>query len=96
MQSVKQVAHHSSRKIKEAAKEIHVECFQAVEGYVVLDYFKNNWRHFFHIPYLPAFHTPGWMLRYVFGPYDSKWVEIFLGDFAAGVTVAATAVPQVI
>jgi hypothetical protein len=35
------------------------------------------------------------MLRYILGPYDEEWVEIIMGDFAAGITVAATALPQV-
>ena len=80
---------------KEVVDEIRNELLPVGEGYEVIDYVKNNWRNFYHIPYLPAFHSPGWMLRYILGPYDDVWIETLLGDISAGVTVAATALPQV-
>jgi len=55
-------------------------------------YFKDNW---FHIPYFPAFHRPGWLLKYAVGPYNDKWAESLFSDFWAGVTVALTLIPQV-
>lgn len=81
------------KSFKETIKELHVECFQAVEGYAALEYLKNNWRYLIYIPYLPAFHTPGWLIRYIFGPYNLEWLEMFLGDFSVGITVAAAVVP---
>jgi len=56
-------------------------------------YFTENW---IHIPYFPAFHRPGWLLRYIVGPFDGKWVEGIFADFWAGITVALTLIPQVI
>ena len=47
-------------------------------------------------PYFPAFHNPGWLLRYIVGPHDSKFVESVLSDIGAGITVALTLIPQVI
>jgi len=83
------------QKGKEAVDEIRAECFQFEEGHQVVDYLTSNWRNFYHIPYLPAFHSPGWMLRYILGPYDDQWFEMLLGDLGAGITVSATALPQV-
>ena len=40
-----------------------------------------------HIPYFPSFHRPGWLLRYVVGPYNNEWQEMFIGDVWAGLTV---------
>jgi hypothetical protein len=50
---------------------------------------------FIHIPYLPAFHSPGWLLRYLIGPYDAVWLDNFLSDAGAGLTVGLTLIPQV-
>jgi hypothetical protein len=52
-------------------------------------------RDYIHVPYLPAFQHPGWMARYVLGPFDQEWLDIFLGDAQAGITVLLTLVPQV-
>ena len=30
---------------------------------------------FIHIPYIPALHRPGWLLRYIVGPYDKLYFE---------------------
>jgi hypothetical protein len=51
-------------------------------------------RSFIHMPYFPAFHQPGWMLRYILGPYDEEWGEMLLADAQAGITVLITLVPQ--
>ena len=47
-----------------------------------------------HVPFFPAFHRPGWLLRYVVGPYDAFWRESVLADFWAGITVALLLIPQ--
>ena len=36
---------------------------------------KNEVFRFIHIPYFPAFHRPGWLLRYIVGPYDKSYFE---------------------
>lgn len=49
-----------------------------------------------HLPYFPAFHRPGWLFRYIIGPYDKEIAQMFVSDFVAGLTVAMTLVPQAI
>jgi len=44
--------------------------------------------------YLPAFHNPGWFLRYVIGPHTPELLEQFFNDVTAGITVALTLIPQ--
>jgi hypothetical protein len=77
------------------AKEIQVECFEQLEVYESLQFIKDNWYKFFFIPYLPAFHRPGWMVRYVVGPHTSQLMMNLMYDCIAGVTVALTLIPQV-
>ena len=48
----------------------------------------------FHLPYLPLCHRPGWLMRYLVGPYDQELLNMLLADFVAGLTVALTYVPQ--
>jgi hypothetical protein len=50
--------------------------------------------HFYHIPYLPAFHSPGWLLRYIVGPYDREWFDGITSDIPAGLTVGLLMIPQ--
>lgn len=57
--------------------------------------FQKNAIHAFHIPYFPAFHRPGWLSRYIFGPYDEEWLESIISDLGAGITVGLTLIPQV-
>jgi len=47
-----------------------------------------------HLPYFPAFHRPGWLFRYLIGPYDKELAQMFISDLVAGLTVAMTLVPQ--
>lgn len=48
-----------------------------------------------YIPYVPALHSPGWLLRYLVGPFNQGWAERLLGDVVAGLTVAFLLIPQV-
>jgi hypothetical protein len=54
----------------------------------------NGIKTWIHIPYLPAFHQPGWMLAYIGGPYDGAWLESIFADIWAGITVGLTLIPQ--
>ena len=47
-----------------------------------------------HIPYLPLFHRPGWLMRYMVGPHDQELMNMLFADFVAGLTIALTYVPQ--
>ena len=31
--------------------------------------------NFIHVPFVPALHRPGWLLRYIVGPYDKLYFE---------------------
>jgi hypothetical protein len=77
------------------AKEIQVECFEQLEVYESLQFLKDNWSKFIFIPYLPAFHRPGWMVRYVVGPHTPQLMMNLMYDCIAGITVALTLIPQV-
>eukprot|EP01039_Chlorochromonas_danica_P001662 gene1661-1816_t len=76
------------------ANEIQVECFQLFEVYEVIDFIRDNWYKAVYVPYLPAFHHPGWLLRYCVGPYSTELIESFFADIIAGITVALTLIPQ--
>jgi hypothetical protein len=39
-----------------------------------------RWRNIIHTPYFAAFHRPGWMLRYLLGPFDLQWIELLFSD----------------
>lgn len=77
------------------ANEIQVECFQLFEVYEVIDFIKANWYKAVYIPYLPALHQPGWLLRYMVGPYSADLIASLIADLIAGITVALTLIPQV-
>lgn len=64
------------------------------EIYECIDYFRENWKNFFHIPYFPAFHKPGWLLRYIVGPHTPELLFMIFSDVIAGITVALTLIPQ--
>ena len=74
---------------------MHNECFETLEVYESIDFIRANWNKLLFIPYLPAFHKPGWLLRYVVGPYTWELFIMFANDFCAGITVALTLIPQV-
>jgi len=78
----------------EFMEEVKAECIPPPmnDGTIKkLKYYVKRWSH---IPYLPAFHRPGWLLRYLVGPYDVQWAEGLVADFIAGLTVALTLIPQ--
>lgn len=77
------------------AKDVQTECFNPAGANVAVDFVKANFWNFVHIPYFPAFHRPGWMLRYITGPHTVELMSNLFVDFWAGVTVALTLIPQV-
>ena len=40
-----------------------------------LNSFKREIWNYVHIPYIPALHNPGWLLRYIVGPYNKEYFE---------------------
>lgn len=91
----KQSYKDTKKSTVDLAKEIQVECFEELEIYESMKFLKENWAKWIFIPYLPAFHRPGWLLRYVVGPHNVELFMSFFSDFVAGVTVALTLIPQV-
>lgn len=77
------------------AKDIQTECFNPAGANIAVNFVKANFWNFVHIPYFPAFHRPGWMLRYITGPHTVELMSNLFVDFWAGVTVALTLIPQV-
>jgi MFS superfamily sulfate permease-like transporter len=82
----------------ELVHEAHDECVPsnmskgAIKQQVIAAYDAS--KSFIHIPYFPAFHRPGWFLRYLIGPYDADWIESAIADVKAGITVGLTLIPQ--
>jgi len=77
----------------ELIEDIKTECAPSNTGESVrgaLNYLSD----FIHIPYLPAFHSPGWLLRYIVGPYDRDWFDGITSDIIAGLTVGLLMIPQ--
>ena len=74
-------------------KEVRVECIPSNPAGNFKS-IKDNILNFIHIPYLPMLHSPGWLLRYILGPYDSTWLDCIFGDFGAGLTVGLLLIPQ--
>jgi hypothetical protein len=105
-EKVKAAAFTTKEFSKKLVQDIKEDCEFIVKD-VVTEYhsqpsFKESFHYvkdiilsFIHIPYLPAFHSPGWLLRYLIGPYDAVWLDNFLSDAGAGLTVGLTLIPQV-
>lgn len=77
--------------------ELYDECLPSTVLFSP-SYWKSNTKSilsWLHVPYLPSLHSPGWLTRYIVGPYDGDWFEGIFSDFWAGITVALTLVPQV-
>ena len=47
----------------------------------LVKYASREFWNYVHIPYLPAFHHPGWLLRYILGPYDKNYFERYSSIF---------------
>lgn len=79
-------------------QEVKEECYPSdylqapSEG--LLERIRSTFFTFIHIPYFPAFHRPGWLLRYIVGPHDWNLWFLFLSDFRAGLTVALFLIPH--
>ena len=56
-------------EVKEELTPVDIKPFR---HYV--DLFKEFVMVWIHVPYFPAFHRPGWLMRYVLGPYNQDWV----------------------
>jgi hypothetical protein len=92
---MKNLAEKTKKETLGLFQEIKDECLQVD---VVKEYswnFISSIHTWFYMPFLPALHRPGWMLRYFVGPFDTEWLESFFADFWAGITVALTLIPQV-
>lgn len=51
-------------------------------------------RGLFYLPRFPAFHSPGWLVRYIVGPYDKEWLEGVYYDISSGITIGLILIPQ--
>ena len=62
----------------EIVEEVKVEFFRPKERAFLASLIsvKDRVLSFIHIPFLPAFHSPGWLLRYIIGPHDRDWVTL--------------------
>ena len=47
-----------------------------------------------HVPFFPFLHRPGWLLRYILGPFDGDYFESLVFDITAGITVSLLLIPQ--
>jgi high affinity sulfate transporter 1 len=50
----------------------------------------------FYVPFLPPFQKPGWALKYFRGPYNVQLLNDVAMNVGAGISVAATLIPQVL
>lgn len=98
-QRIKDIAIDSANFVKdqslETGKSILEECIPKSPINKIYDTIYYIASTYIHVPYFPAFHRPGWLLRYLFGPFDLDWIDGLVADFAAGITVALTLIPQV-
>jgi high affinity sulfate transporter 1 len=92
---VEKVKDHFYGQYKHAKEEIVAECAIPTEDVKDLArHVVTNFRSYIHIPYFPAFHSPGWLVRYVCGPHTPELLEDMMYDIMAGVTVGLTLIPQ--
>jgi len=77
-----------------SGKEVYTECLPSNQVNADIRQRLQDAFPFIHIPYFPAFHRPGWLLRYVVGPHDQEMLDMFINDFIAGITVGLTLIPQ--
>ena len=99
-----QATKENTTTILQDLKQETVECFQDIRENCTpqtssKDAFKSliqSLSTWVHIPYFPAFHSPGWLLRYLVGPYNYEWLDGITADLAAGITVGLVLIPQVL
>jgi len=77
--------------IENVKSAIQAECIPT-EGVVKALY--TQLTSIFHIPFLPAFTRPGWLLTIVKPPYTPEKLDALILDGVAGLTVAFTLIPQ--
>lgn len=77
------------------AEDVRAECFDPDAILAAGKTTAVGLSKFVYLPYFPAFHRPGWMLRYIVGPHTPELMTNLFTDFVAGITVALTLVPQV-
>lgn len=53
-------------------------------------------RTLFYIPFLPPLERPGWALKYIRGPMNAALLTDIAMNVGAGISVAATLIPQVL
>lgn len=47
-----------------------------------------------YIPYLPSLKNPGWLTKYIFGPYDREYFHVLFADIIAGIVLGLIIIPQ--
>lgn len=80
--------------LQEVKEECYPSSYLQTPSEGLLERIRSTFFTFVHVPYFPAFHRPGWLLRYIVGPHDWNLWFMFLSDFRAGLTVALTLIPQ--
>lgn len=97
-QEIKESLTNGKNDTIEFLKEFRQEALPPKSWFQAQIVSKNNFweivKPWIHIPYFPAFHQPGWLLKYAVGPYDQTWIESIISDVLAGITVGLTLVPQ--
>ena len=67
--------------------EVKDECTPSIKpANYYKDLVQNTLQTWIHIPYFPAFHRPGWLLRYLLGPFDAEWLSLFIAGESIGYT----------
>ncbi len=87
------MAGKSRKETESFLKDLKNECTFSFSNY--LNLMLANVGQWFYIPFLPALHSPGWLLRYMVGPHNIDMFEMAFYDIWAGITVALTLIPQV-
>jgi len=90
----KQCAAETTQEIVDFAHELQHECIPTINV-------KSSWKDSItlikksiHVPWMPCLHNPGWLTRYIIGPYDKEWLECLYGDITSGITVGLILIPQ--
>ena len=84
-----------SQSLQDFCNELRYECIPTAP------LLKHSSKPWFHIPYFPSLHRPGWLARYILFlpplPMHVDWgfLESLESDCRAGFIVALTLIPQV-